>query len=65
MNGIIESVQEIKRAREGMVVLMTDEWHNAVIGFGCVSSKILWVKFKFSRIKVCVVAVYGPTERGS
>ena len=31
--------------------------------FGCVSSKILWIKFKFSRVKVCVVVGYGPSER--
>ena len=30
--------------------------------FGYVSSRVLWVKFKFSRVKVCIVAVYGPNE---
>ena len=39
VNGIIVSVQEIERAREGVVVLMNDEWHSAVIDFGCVSSR--------------------------
>ena len=24
--------------------------------------RTLWVKFKFSRVKVCVVVVYGPTK---
>ena len=42
MNGIIVGVQEIDDG----------EWYSAVIGFGCVSSRILWVKFKFSRVKV-------------
>ena len=34
----------------------------AVIDFGCVSSRILWMNFKFSRIKVCVVVEYSPSE---
>ena len=29
---------------------------------GCVSSRILWNKFKFSRVKVCVVVGYSPNE---
>ena len=36
--GITEGVQEIKRTSEGVAVLMNDEWHSAVIDFGCVSS---------------------------
>ena len=31
--------------------------------FGCVSSRILWIKFKFSRVKVCVEVGYDPNER--
>ena len=27
-----------------------------------VSSRILWIKFKFSRVNVCVVVGYGPNE---
>ena len=30
--------------------------------FGYVSSRILWIKLKFSRVKVFVVVGYGPTE---
>ena len=30
---------------------------------GYVSSKILWIKSKFSRVKVFVVVGYGPSER--
>ena len=33
---------------------------SAVIDFGCVSSRILWVKIKISRVKVCVVAGMTP-----
>ena len=37
-------------------------YSSAVIDFGCVSSRILWIKLKFSRVKVCVVVEYGPNE---
>ena len=52
----------MERAREGMVILLNDVWHSAVVKFGCVSSRILWIKFKFSRVKVFVVVGYGPNE---
>ena len=57
---IIAGVQEMERAMEGVAVLLNDVWHSAVIDFECVGSRILWNKFKFSRIKVCVVVGYGP-----
>ena len=41
---------------------LNDVCHSAVVDFGCVSSRILWIKFKFSRVKVCVVVEYGPNE---
>ena len=31
-----------------------------MIDIECVSSRILWVKLKFSRVIVCVVVGYGP-----
>ena len=49
---------------EGVAILLKDEWHSAVIDFGCVSSRILRIKFRFSKIKVCVVVGYGPSEGG-
>ena len=45
----------MERARKGVAVLLNDVWHIAVIDFGCVSPRILWIKFRFSRVKVCVV----------
>ena len=51
VNGIIACVQEIKRAREGVVILLNDVWHSAVIDLWYVISRILWNNFKFSRIK--------------
>ena len=35
-----------------MAVLLNDVWHSAVMSLGCVSSRILWIKFKFSRVKI-------------
>ena len=39
-----------------------DVWHSVAVDFGCVNSRILSIKFKFSRIKVCVVVEYGPND---
>ena len=52
----------MEKAREGVAILLKDVWYSAVVNFGCVSSRILWIKFKFSRVKVCVVVRYGPNE---
>ena len=64
LNGIIASVQEMERAREWVAILLNDVWHGAVEDFGCVSSRNLWIKFRFSRVKVCVVVGYRPNEDG-
>ena len=52
----------MERARKGVAVLLNDVWHSAVVKSGYVSSRILWIKFKFSRVKVSVMVGYGPTE---
>ena len=52
----------MERAREGVAVLLNDVWLSAVMDFGCVSSRILSIKFKFSRVKVCVVVGYVPKK---
>ena len=62
VNGIIAGVQEMERASEGVSILLNDVWHCAVVDFGCVSFRILWMKFMFSRVKFCVVVGYGPNE---
>ena len=62
VNVIFAGVHEMERAREGITVLLNDVWHRAVIKSGCVSSRILWIKFKCSRVKVCMVVRYGPNE---
>ena len=62
VNFTFAGVQEMERAREGVTILLNDIWHSAVIDFGCVISRILWIKFKFLRVKVCVVMQYGPNK---
>ena len=52
----------MEKAREGVAILSNDVWHSAVVDSGCVSSRILCIKFKFSRVKVCVGVEYGPSE---
>ena len=47
VNGIIASFQEMERARKGGSILLNDVWHSAVIDFGCIKSRILWIFFKF------------------
>ena len=62
VNGIISGVQKMERAREGVAILLSNVWHIVVVKHGCVSSRIIWIKFKFSWVKVCVVVGYGPNE---
>ena len=62
VNDIIAGVQEKEIAREGVAVLLNDVWHSAVVKSGCVIFRILWTKFKFSKVKVCVIVGYGPNE---
>ena len=54
----------MERARKGVAIVLNDVWYSAVIGSGCVSSRILWIKFKFSRVRVCVVVDSGTTWIG-
>ena len=62
VNGLIVGVQQMERAREGVAILLNDVWHNAGVDFGYVSSRIPWIKFKVSRVKVCVMVGYGPNK---
>ena len=52
----------MERARERVAILLNDVWHSAVVDFECVSSRIIWIKFGFSRIKICVVVECGLSE---
>ena len=52
----------MERARERVAVLLNDLWNSAEVKPGCVSSRILWIKFKVSRVKVCVIVKYDLNE---
>ena len=47
---------------EKMWLLLKDVGHSVLIGLGCVSSRILWIMFMFSRVEVFVVVGYAPNE---
>ena len=51
-----------KDLKEGITVLRNDAWHSDVINFRCFSSRILRIKFKFLKVKLYVVVVYGTIE---
>ena len=44
VDGIIAVVEEIKRAREGVAILLNDVWYLAVVDFGCVSSRMYQIE---------------------
>ena len=60
INGIIVGVQEMEKTTEGVGIWLKNVWHNTVTDFGCVSYRVLWIKFRFSRVKVSMVEEYGP-----
>ena len=62
VNVIFAGVHEMERARKRVAVLLNDAWHSAVVKSGCVSSIILLIKFRFSRVNICVVVGYGANE---
>ena len=47
VNVIFVGVQKMETAREGVAILLSNEWYSAVVTSGCVSSRILWIKLKF------------------
>ena len=55
-------VQKIERGRDDVAVLLNDVWYGDLVEFRCINSRILWVKFKFAKVKACVVVIYSPTE---
>ena len=56
----VKVVHQIDRAKEGIAVLMNGVWHSALINFGCVSYRILCVKFNFSGLKCMWQCCMGP-----
>ena len=58
---LVSSLPVFRRWKE-VGPLLNDVWHSAVVKYGYVSSRILWIKFKVSRVKVRVVVGYSPNE---
>ena len=44
------------------ILLMNDVCHIAVIDFGYVSSRIVWIRFWFLRVKEPILGGYGPRK---
>ena len=58
VNGTISSPPGIERTRKCVVVLM-NVYHSIMVDF-----RIIWIKFRFSKIKVFVVVVAYDTIEG-
>ena len=41
---------------------LSDLWYKAMVDFVCVSPIILMVKFKFEKVKVCVIVTHGSSD---
>ena len=65
LNGIIDGIQETEKAMEGVAILLNNVCQIAVVDFGCVSLRILCIKFKFSKVKVYLVVGYSLSEGDS
>ena len=52
----------MERTREEVAILLNGVWNSAVIDIVCVNSRPLWIKLKFSRVKVCMAVGYGSYE---
>ena len=46
-----------------VAILLNDVGYSALIDFGCISSRIMWIKFRFSRVKVFVVVGTTPMKK--
>ena len=53
----------MERAGEVVAIFLNNVKHRLVIDIGCVNSRVLWIKLKFSWGKVCEVVGYAPIEK--
>lgn len=53
---------EMNKMRKG-VAIVNNRCHKTMVKLVYVSDKILFVKFKFEMVKVCVVVTFGLLER--
>jgi len=62
VHGVRSGREGAGRGKEGVAVLLSDEWYKALVAYKCICSRVMWVKFKFDRVKVCLVVAYGPVN---
>ena len=66
INIIKSGVGDEGRAREGVAMMLSEEWNGCLVGEGYVSSRVMWAKFKKDRVKVAVIVAYAKcTAEGS
>ena len=46
-------------AKEGVAIMLNKVCFRAVVGSDCVSSRMLWVKFTFARVKLFWLQVWA------
>src|ERR1700755_1264346 len=65
--GMYAGVNERVRAREGVAIVMRDEWWRCVKGRGRIRARIVWVRLRLRReywVFICAYApVVGANER--
>ena len=54
--------QKSEIGREDVTDLLNNVWYTAVIEFGCVSSRILSIKFTFALVKTLYIRTEGDDE---
>ena len=59
--GVGSGVKE-GRGREGVAIVVSERAKRCVKGYGCVSSRVVWVRLKVGRERWAVVCVYAPTN---
>ena len=55
--------REVSWSGVNVIFASVQKMERTVVKYEYVSSRILWIKLKFSMVKVCVVVWYSPNER--
>ena len=64
-NGSFSGVNERVRAREGVAIIMKDEWWRCVREFKRVNPRLMWVRLKLSKESWVFVCAYAPVSGGN
>ena len=65
MNAIRSGVKGRGHAKEGVVIVFSEEMWRCVKEYKCINSRILWVRMKVGRSNLFVVSAYGPGSEKS